>query len=92
VVLEAGGYITKPRGEVHAMWNAGSTPARMIEIISPAGLEKFFRDIADLFEAGRPPTMQDMAVLAGNYGVRGRGASMVARFDQPVQPQHVAWR
>lgn len=49
VVLEAGGYITKPRGEVHAMWNAGSTPARMIEIISPAGLEKFFRDIADLF-------------------------------------------
>ena len=69
VVLEAGGYITKPRGEVHAMWNAGSTPARMIEIISPAGLEKFFRDIADLFEAGRPPTMQDMAVLAGNYGV-----------------------
>jgi oxalate decarboxylase/phosphoglucose isomerase-like protein (cupin superfamily) len=70
VVLEAGGYITKPRGEVHAMWNAGSTPARMIEIISPAGLEKFFRDVADLFEAGRPPTMQDMAVLAGNYGVR----------------------
>ena len=24
VVLEAGGYIVKPRGEVHAMWNAGS--------------------------------------------------------------------
>ena len=42
----------------------------MIEIISTAGLEKFFRDIADLFEAGRPPTMQDMAVLAGNHGVR----------------------
>jgi uncharacterized cupin superfamily protein len=55
VVLEAGGYITKPRGEVHAMWNAGSTPARMIEIISPAGLEKFFRDIADLLKPGGPP-------------------------------------
>jgi quercetin dioxygenase-like cupin family protein len=27
VVLAAGGYIVKPRGEVHAMWNAGSTPA-----------------------------------------------------------------
>ena len=23
VVLSAGGYITKPREEVHAMWNAG---------------------------------------------------------------------
>ena len=39
VVLGAGGYIVKPRGEVHAMWNAGSVPARMIEVISPAGFE-----------------------------------------------------
>jgi quercetin dioxygenase-like cupin family protein len=70
VVLEAGGYITKPRGEVHAMWNAGRTPARMIEIISPAGLEKFFRDIADLVEGGRPPTLEEWAALAGNYGVQ----------------------
>ena len=42
VVLGAGGYITKPRGETHAMWNAGDVPARMIEIISPAGFEHFF--------------------------------------------------
>ena len=35
VVLGPGGYIVKPRGEVHAMWNAGKTPARMIEVISP---------------------------------------------------------
>ena len=68
-VLEAGGYITKPRGEVHAVWNAGTTPARMIEIISPAGLEKFFRDIADLVEAGAP-TPEDLATLATNYGVQ----------------------
>ncbi|NUR26443.1 MAG: cupin domain-containing protein, partial [Catenulispora sp.] len=36
VVLGAGGYITKPRGEIHTMWNAGQVPARMIEIITPA--------------------------------------------------------
>ena len=24
VVLEAGGYISKPRGELHTMWNAGT--------------------------------------------------------------------
>src|SRR6476620_12305503 len=35
VVLGPGGYITKPRGEVHTMWNAGRVPARMIEVISP---------------------------------------------------------
>jgi hypothetical protein len=28
------------------MWNAGSTPARMIEVISPAGFEHFFRELA----------------------------------------------
>jgi len=28
VVLGPGGYITKPRGELHAMWNAGPVPAR----------------------------------------------------------------
>ena len=36
VVLAAGGYITKPRGEMHTMWNAGPVPARMIVLISPA--------------------------------------------------------
>jgi quercetin dioxygenase-like cupin family protein len=36
VSLAAGGYIVKPRGELHAMWNAGPGSARMIEIISPA--------------------------------------------------------
>jgi mannose-6-phosphate isomerase-like protein (cupin superfamily) len=48
VVLGAGGYITKPRGELHAMWNAGTVPARLIEIISPAGLEHLFQELPDL--------------------------------------------
>ena len=56
VVLGAGGYITKPRGETHTMWNAGPTPARMIEIISPAGFEGFFRELSDLAAAGPPST------------------------------------
>jgi quercetin dioxygenase-like cupin family protein len=68
VVLGAGGYITKPRGELHAMWNAGKVPARMIEIISPAGFEDFFRELADLAEAG-PPPFDQLAALAANYGL-----------------------
>jgi hypothetical protein len=32
-------YITKPRGQMHAMWNAGSQPGRIIEIITPGGFE-----------------------------------------------------
>lgn len=54
VVLGPGGYIVKPRGEVHAMWNAGRTPARMIEVISPAGFERFFRELTDMTAGGVP--------------------------------------
>ena len=67
-MLGAGGYITKPRGELHAMWNAGKTPARMIEVISPAGLEHLFREVADLVEAG-PPALDQLDALAANYGL-----------------------
>ena len=69
VVLGPGGYIAKPRGELHAMWNAGATPARMIEIISPAGFEHFFREVAELIAAG-PPAADDGQDLIERYGLR----------------------
>jgi quercetin dioxygenase-like cupin family protein len=69
VVLGSGGYITKPRGEVHAMWNAGPVPARMIEIISPAGFERFFRDVADLAATGETEIAPFIA-LADAYGLQ----------------------
>lgn len=69
VVLEAGGYITKPRGEMHAMWNAGKTPARMIEIISPAGFENFFDELSKLLASG-PPSEGDVPALADKYGLQ----------------------
>ena len=68
VVLGPGGYITKPRGELHAMWNAGDVPARMIEIISPAGFEHFFREVVELVEAG-PVAAGQGADLAERYGL-----------------------
>ena len=43
VSLGAGGYIVKPRGELHSMWNAGTRPARMIEIVEPRGLRGVLR-------------------------------------------------
>lgn len=64
-VLGPGGYITKPRGEVHAMWNAGTVPARMIEIISPAGFEGFFRELTELGS----PTKAQVSAIAEAYGL-----------------------
>lgn len=68
VVLAPGGYIIKPHGQVHAMWNAGRAPARMIEIITPAGFEEFFRRLSDMTEAGTPD-MAEIAGLAEHYGL-----------------------
>jgi hypothetical protein len=41
----------------------------MIEVISPAGFENFFRELADLTAAG-PPQPSDMMALAGRYGLQ----------------------
>ena len=68
VVLGPGGYITKPRGELHSMWNAGDIPARMIEVISPGGFEHFFREMTELAAAG-PPPFADVQELGAKYGL-----------------------
>jgi quercetin dioxygenase-like cupin family protein len=68
IVLGPGGYIVKPRGQVHAMWNAGPTPARMIEIISPAGFEELFRTVVGLTERGEAE-MSKIVELANRYEV-----------------------
>ena len=68
MVLGPGGYITKPRGEVHAMWNAGPSPARMIEVISPAGFEHFFWGVSEAAADG-PPDPEVIAALAAEHGL-----------------------
>jgi uncharacterized cupin superfamily protein len=52
-VLEAGpgDLLFKPRGIAHAFWNAGEEPARLLELISPAGFEHYFRAMAPLLAA-----------------------------------------
>jgi hypothetical protein len=48
------------------MWNAGKTPARMIEVISPGGFERFFRELSDLTAVGAPD-MEAIAELGQRY-------------------------
>jgi quercetin dioxygenase-like cupin family protein len=68
VTLEAGSYIVKPRGELHTMWNAGPREARMIEVITPSGFERFFLELAEAFESG-PPNPGAVQSLAASYGL-----------------------
>jgi mannose-6-phosphate isomerase-like protein (cupin superfamily) len=46
VYAETGDLVFKPRNQWHTFWNAGDTPCRVLEIISPAGFERMFDDMA----------------------------------------------
>jgi len=43
-----GELVFKPRDEWHTFWNAGDAPCRILEIIAPAGFERFFSELVDL--------------------------------------------
>ena len=47
------------------MWNAGSRPARMIEVISPAGFEGFFRALTAMTSNGVPDPAAVAELSAG---------------------------
>ncbi|GAA2822733.1 cupin domain-containing protein [Nonomuraea rubra] len=73
VVLGPGGYITKPRGQMHAMWNAGTVPGRIIEVIAPGGFENYFRELSELLAAAAPGASlhrsAEFTGLAEKYGI-----------------------
>src|SRR5438046_1719188 len=66
---EAGDLIFKPRGQWHAFWNAGDEPARILEIISPAGFEGYFERLIELFGAGDPPDPAALRAVAADHGL-----------------------
>jgi len=63
----AGSYVLKPRGVPHAFWNPGRKPARVLEIISPAGFERYFEELAVVLSAGGPPDLGRISEIADRY-------------------------
>jgi hypothetical protein len=55
----------------HAFWNAGDTPARALEIISPAGFERYFAGIATLLPPAQEgsPDEQALGAIIEKYGL-----------------------
>jgi mannose-6-phosphate isomerase-like protein (cupin superfamily) len=69
VVAGPGTVLVKPRGVPHAFWNPADQPARLLEIISPAGFEGYFAGMAEIFAGQRPPDPGRLAELADRYGL-----------------------
>ena len=67
---KAGQLVAKPRGIWHAFWNAGDAPARVLEVISPAGFEHYFAELAHLIPPIRPERdLEGLAELQSRYGL-----------------------
>lgn len=64
-----GSYVLKPRGVPHAFWNPGPEPSRILEIISPAGFERYFGELAGVLSAGGAPDLGRISEIAGRYGL-----------------------
>lgn len=65
----AGGYVLRPAGLPHALWNPTDAPARMLELTSPgARFEQYMRDASALMDEGAA-TPESIAELAAGYGI-----------------------
>ena len=78
-----GDLIFKPRDQWHTFWNAGDEPARILEIISPAGFEQYFAELVAL-GGSRNASPQALRSLGERYRLEVDPQSipkLLERFD-----------
>lgn len=82
-VVEAGpgDLVFKPRNQWHTFWNAGDEPARILEIIAPAGFERFFQELSDLGGAIKAD-LDELTALGARYGLRFELDSVPGLLDR----------
>jgi mannose-6-phosphate isomerase-like protein (cupin superfamily) len=96
-VVEAGpgDLVFKPRNQWHTFWNAGDEPCRILEIISPAGFERFFQELVDLGGIAQA-TPEAFVELTGRYGLEVRPDTipeLLERFGLRMgEPLSGGWR
>jgi mannose-6-phosphate isomerase-like protein (cupin superfamily) len=80
---EPGDLVFKPRNQWHTFWNAGDEPARILEIIAPAGFEQYFAELIDMggvLGAG-PDALAELCVRYGLEMEPDSVPGLLERFD-----------
>ena len=67
--VPTGSWLVKPRSVPHAMWNLGDQPARVLEVVMPGGLERYFEEIAPVLREHGPEWTKRYEALADTYGL-----------------------
>jgi mannose-6-phosphate isomerase-like protein (cupin superfamily) len=86
VTAEAGDLVFKPRNQWHTFWNAGDEPCRILEILAPAGFEKFFEELSDMGGAlnADPDELTALGERYGQYFKLESVPELLERFDLVV--------
>ena len=67
--VPTGSWLIKPRDVPHAMWNLADQPARVLEVVSPGGLEHYFEEIAPILREHGPEWTKRYNAAAEAYGL-----------------------
>jgi len=93
VQVSAGDMVPKPRGVMHAFWNASERPARVIEMHAPATFDRYYDELGAMF-GQHPPGSDGFTAafdeLACRYGLITHWDDMpdlVARFGLGQVPR-----
>jgi quercetin dioxygenase-like cupin family protein len=79
-----GALVRKPRNQWHTFFNAGDTEAKVLEVISPAGFERYFDELVAFFPLDGEPDLEGMVEANTRYGIDMDFDSLpdiVRRFD-----------
>jgi quercetin dioxygenase-like cupin family protein len=87
LVAEPGTVVFKPRGIPHAFWNESDEETRVLEMITPAGFDAYFREMAALYAESTTgmPDPQRAAALYAKYGLDLN----VASIPQLIEAHHL---
>jgi quercetin dioxygenase-like cupin family protein len=85
VVAPVGSYVLKPRGVPHALCNTGTEPVRVLEILTPGGLEGYFDEYEEIVSRAMDEDQRRRAraELGERYGITWhdeRVPEVMARF------------
>lgn len=67
--LRPGDWMRTPKGSVHGFSNPHAQTARALIVLTPDIGAQYFRDVADVVNAGGPPDRTRLLVVMARYGL-----------------------
>lgn len=67
--IPAGSWLVKPRSVPHAVWNVTEEPVRILEVVVPGGIERYFEQIAPILTEQGPDWTERYYALAEKFGL-----------------------